>query len=266
MGQTIYRREDFLASLEMEGGELEAWEKLGLIRRQGTIDSDTPFYTETQRDRAEHIRRLIDLGYGLPEVQKILRKVGLPSGDGAPSRGEGEELITVGELAKRTGLNPRTLKYWEERGIIRPDGRSAGGFRLYARRAVALCELIRDLQRFGYSLDEIKLAADLLRDFREIGEGVTALTRAEAVARIEQMREKIALLETHMRELQQGIRRWEELLRKRKREIRQLLEKLGNGRQGKTMPAKAGKNAAAKSRKAATKPKQTARKGSQGRS
>jgi hypothetical protein len=43
-----------------------------------------------------------------------------------------DQLLQIGEFAKRTGTNLRTLRYYEELGLIRPTKRSAGGFRYYA--------------------------------------------------------------------------------------------------------------------------------------
>ena len=40
--------------------------------------------------------------------------------------------LTVGNLADKIGVSPRTIKHWEDKGIIEPDMRSDGGFRLYS--------------------------------------------------------------------------------------------------------------------------------------
>ena len=46
---------------------------------------------------------------------------------------EREDLMQIGKFAKLTGSNLRTLRYYEELGLIEPASRSDGGFRLYSR-------------------------------------------------------------------------------------------------------------------------------------
>jgi len=64
--------------------------------------------------------------------------------------------LTIGGLAKRVGVSARNIKHWEDKGIIEPDMRSEGGFRLYSQVFVYLCDLIKDLQLFGYKTGEKK--------------------------------------------------------------------------------------------------------------
>jgi MerR family transcriptional regulator, repressor of the yfmOP operon len=74
----------------------------------------------------------------------------------APAPAEGEYL-QIGEVAERTGLTQRTLRYYEELQLLDPPSRMAGGFRLYSPADVARVEhIIRLKQLLGYSLAEIK--------------------------------------------------------------------------------------------------------------
>src|SRR6476661_5247347 len=74
----------------------------------------------------------------------------------APAPAEGEYL-QIGEVAERTGLTQRTLRYYEELQLLDPPSRMAGGFRLYSPADVARVEhIIRLKQLLGYSLSEIK--------------------------------------------------------------------------------------------------------------
>ena len=225
MEANLLSRTDLIAAVEIQPEELEAWEKLGLIRSLAGSDGDSVYSSDTL-DSARQIKTLLDIGYDLPAVQKIVRKVGLPAARGAGKKGAEKRLITVGELAENAGLNARTLRYWEERGIIQPDGRSTGGFRLYAPTTVTLVQLVKDLQVFGYSLDEIKIGADLLRDFFAFSEGLLPAAETEAIKRLDYMLEQIHGLEGRMTTMKQGIRRWEDLFRKRKKEITRLRDKL----------------------------------------
>ena len=68
-----------------------------------------------------------------------------------------EGYFRIGELAKRTGVNQRTLRFYEERGLLIPSSRFESGMRLYTSEDVARVHLIRELQEtLGCSLAEIK--------------------------------------------------------------------------------------------------------------
>ena len=54
-----------------------------------------------------------------------------------------------------SGINVRTIKFWEEKGLIAPHRRTEGGFRLYRPGDVVLLSFIKDLQTFNYTLAEI---------------------------------------------------------------------------------------------------------------
>jgi len=65
-------------------------------------------------------------------------------------------LLTIGELARATGLTVRTIRYWSDEGALPPVGRSAGGYRLYDAAAVARLELIRTLRELGLGLTDVR--------------------------------------------------------------------------------------------------------------
>jgi len=224
MDEQIFQRNEFMDELEITEDDLGQWEKLGLVQHLGTIDGNIPFFTEVNVSEAQNIKQLLSVGYSLPEIQKIVRKVGLPRKK--KKKSDQRLLITVGELAELTGLNSRTIKYWEERGIIYPDGRSNGGFRLYSKTTVELCQYIKDLQNFGYSLDEIKEAADLYRQFIKIKNNSAKLSPAEVEASLETIMMRLTLLQQRMSQLKKGIHRWEDLLKKHKKEFNQVKLKI----------------------------------------
>jgi len=66
------------------------------------------------------------------------------------------ELLKIGDFAELVGTNLRTLRYYEELGLIEPARRSAGGFRYYRPTDVNRVKLIRDLQELGLHLDRIR--------------------------------------------------------------------------------------------------------------
>jgi DNA-binding transcriptional MerR regulator len=216
--------------------EIEAWTKAKLIRPAGYADDRTPLYAAEALDRIARIRKLEELGYGREEIQKIVRKVGLPSGEGRAKAGPKKTpYLTVGSLAERSGVSPRTLKHWEDKGIIEPDMRTEGGFRLYPESYVFLCELIRDLQLFGYSLEEIKDVSDEVREFLALEADPDRFPKAEVEAKLEAMLGRIEALRDKMRLLKEGIERWEDLLKKRRKDVQAL-----RGRNRKRPEAEAG--------------------------
>jgi DNA-binding transcriptional MerR regulator len=69
---------------------------------------------------------------------------------------DGTGLLTIGALARATGLTVRTIRYWSDEGALPPVARSAGGYRLYDAASVARLELIRTLRELGLGLDDVR--------------------------------------------------------------------------------------------------------------
>lgn len=95
---------------------------------------------------------------------------------GASTRGTATQ-YRMEEVAKRTGLTPRAIRYYEELGLLRPSGRTAGGFRLFTEADIDHLLRINELQTLlGFSLAEIKqtLQFDAMRaEVREAYHGTT---------------------------------------------------------------------------------------------
>src|SRR6188508_413332 len=71
--------------------------------------------------------------------------------------GPTEPYLQIGEVADRTGVTQRTLRFYEERGLLKPPTRMEGGFRLYSEEDVSRVEQIKQLQSLlGLTLAEIK--------------------------------------------------------------------------------------------------------------
>lgn len=64
--------------------------------------------------------------------------------------------MQIGEVAARTELSLRSLRHWEEVGLLRPNGRSDGGFRLYTEDDVEKILVIRRMKPLGFSLDQMR--------------------------------------------------------------------------------------------------------------
>ena len=80
-----------------------------------------------------------------------------------------EAYLQIGEVAERTGVTQRTLRFYEEKGLLRPPTRMDGGFRLYSEDDVTRVEHIRRLQNLlGVTLAEIKEMVDAEEVLREL--------------------------------------------------------------------------------------------------
>ena len=78
-----------------------------------------------------------------------------------------EERMQIGEVAERTGLSVRTIRFYEESGLVAPSARSQGGFRLYTDDDVARLQLIRRLKPLDFTLDEMRELLVLLDEVAE---------------------------------------------------------------------------------------------------
>ena len=222
MKKEIFTRDEFLARISASDTDLQAWEKNKLVRPVGYTD-DTPFYSQQAVEQVIQIQKLQELGYDLDGIQKIVKKVGLPKdSQKTPESKKGEKFLTVGNLAERIGVSPRTLKHWEDKGIIVADMRSEGGFRLYSEQYIYLCHLIQDLQLFGYSLEQIKMISDYFRDFLSLNESLESQSAQKVKEKIDQMLHEIDQLFEKMESYKEGIQRWEDLLKKKKKEVQNL--------------------------------------------
>lgn len=78
-----------------------------------------------------------------------------------PAVAPAPRLLRIQEAAAATGLTPRSIRYYEEVGLLRPAARSAGAYRLYDASDVERLRLIRDLRdEAGFSLAEIGVLLD----------------------------------------------------------------------------------------------------------
>jgi DNA-binding transcriptional MerR regulator len=65
-------------------------------------------------------------------------------------------LYTIGELARRTGLSVKTIRFYSDRGVVPPTDRTPSGYRLYDVAAIGRLELVRTLRELGAGLDEVQ--------------------------------------------------------------------------------------------------------------
>jgi DNA-binding transcriptional MerR regulator len=93
------------------------------------------------------------------------------------------DLLTIGELARRTGVTTSALRYYDELGLVRPTGR-VSGHRRYGVDAVAAAGAVRFFQEVGFTLAETKLVASRKRS--------PEAWRALAIRKSEELQHRIA--------------------------------------------------------------------------
>jgi MerR family transcriptional regulator, repressor of the yfmOP operon len=132
--------------------------------------------------------------------------------------------LQIGEVAERTGVTQRALRFYEEKGLLKPPSRMEGGFRLYSEDDVRRVEQIKRLQKLlGFSLAEIKEMveaeevkwqlraeyrprADLAERRQRINKALEVTERQCAV--IFQKVEALRDMQTHLEEKLQTYRQW----------------------------------------------------------
>jgi len=123
--------------------------------------------------------------------------------------------MQIGEVAEQTGLSLRTIRYYEEVGLVSPSSRTAGGFRLYTETDVARLRLVRRMKPLEFSLDEMKdllQVLDGLEADAQSPQHADLLTRLEmyrdaANARVSALREQLDVAEGFAADLKREIGR-----------------------------------------------------------
>ena len=116
-------------------------------------------------------------------------------------------LLQIGQVAERTGLSLRTIRWYEEEGLVVPTARTAGGFRLYGEEDVARLEVVRRMKPLGFALEEMRELLTVLADLDAgTGDRVQLLDRLRmfheaATARVTALREQLAVAEGFAAEL-----------------------------------------------------------------
>ena len=99
--------------------------------------------------------------------------------------------MTTGELAKKAGVSQKTIRLYDEKGLLKPSEYSEGNYRLYNPEALLVLEKIIALKQVGFSLDEIK----------------ENLNHSEDKAILETLQNQIDLMEAKRNDLERAITR-----------------------------------------------------------
>lgn len=101
----------------------------------------------------------------------------------------------IGEVAQRTELSLRTLRHYDEIGLVRPSGRSDGGFRLYAEEDVERLLVIRRMKPLGFSLEQM---AEVMEHVGTLAAGTSADAREQLTTILAEAVERRARLERQL--------------------------------------------------------------------
>lgn len=99
--------------------------------------------------------------------------------------------MTRGELARRTGMNPETVRYYEKEGILPKPPRSASGYRIYTNEDLFRVRFIQRAQHLGFALKEIRELLELRAD----SEAVCGDVRERAEQKLAEVRSRMRSLQ-----------------------------------------------------------------------
>ncbi|MEV8450335.1 MULTISPECIES: MerR family transcriptional regulator [unclassified Streptomyces] len=99
--------------------------------------------------------------------------------------------MQIGEVAARTELSLRTIRHYEESGLVVPSARSRGGFRLYTETDVARLMVIRRMKPLGFTLDQMRDLLDAT-DRLDAGAALEADERETLLERVRAYQQEAA--------------------------------------------------------------------------
>jgi MerR family transcriptional regulator, copper efflux regulator len=100
------------------------------------------------------------------------------------------EVMTIGEVASRSGMAPKTIRFYEKIGLIAPAARLGNGYRAYAPQDVETLRFIHKGRDLGFTLKEIEALLKLYRDRKRASREVKRL----ALQHVAEIDRKIAEL------------------------------------------------------------------------
>ncbi len=111
--------------------------------------------------------------------------------------------MKIGMLASRSGLPVKTLRYYEDLGLLPAIGRSEGGYRLFAEESLRRLEFIRRLKTLGLSLEGIQ-GCLAVHDAGDLPCGDIEIQLGRQIERIDGQIKELRQLRTELKELLAG--------------------------------------------------------------
>ncbi|WAJ28994.1 MerR family transcriptional regulator [Antarcticirhabdus aurantiaca] len=107
--------------------------------------------------------------------------------------------MNIGEASRRSGLPPKTIRYYEEVGLVQPQ-RARNGYRDYAERDVHVLRFLQRSRSLGFSIDEVRRLLSLYGDEKQRTSDVRQLAR-HRIAEIDRKIEELMSLRRALGEL-----------------------------------------------------------------
>lgn len=131
-----------------------------------------------------------------------------------PTLGETGSLMQIGAVASLVGLSLRTVRHYEDAGLVVPAARTPGGFRLYDGQAVGRLRLIMQMKPLGFTLEEMRSLINARQSLADGGltpdaevalRGRVAMFATAAADKCVQLREQLAVAEAFSSALQHEV-------------------------------------------------------------
>ena len=116
-----------------------------------------------------------------------------------------EQTKLIGSVAKESGVPIKTIRYYEELGLLRTSGRTEGGFRIFSPDVSVRLNFIKRAQKLGLSLAEIKDFLDI-HDQGELPCDHVKIKLSDKILEIEQQIQQLQILKLELKGLLSG---WE---------------------------------------------------------
>lgn len=111
-------------------------------------------------------------------------------------------MLTIGTMAKRTGTNVQTIRYYEQIGLMPEPGRTEGGQRRYGSDELDRLSFIRHSRQLGFSLDAIRELLDLSDHPDRPCDEADVIARRQ-LRQVEQRMKRLTALRTELRRMVQ---------------------------------------------------------------
>lgn len=113
------------------------------------------------------------------------------------------EHLNIGTVAERSGVPPKSIRYYESIGLIEPAERRPNGYRSYSEQDMRTLAFIKRARSLGFSVEEVRDLLDLWRDRNRKSAAVKAL----AARHIDALDRKIGELQSMRRALAELVKR-----------------------------------------------------------
>ena len=128
-----------------------------------------------------------------------------------PTIRDSSSLRQIGEVATLVGLSLRSVRHYEDTGLVKPAARSGGGFRLYDEEAIDRLRLIMKMKPLGFTLEEMRILIELRSRLSEVDLASEeaaelrerlAMFSVAATEKVTQLREQLTIAESFAETLQ----------------------------------------------------------------